>query len=450
MTEDFEAAASLIEARKSGKSTPFTYDTLGHLQVTDDRIVGKLVKDLLPQTSQEFQQLVESSHDRESLTLQIAENSLNHRSPDWIRHNGMCMENVVPRPSTIPLAGQGAFANFGIVKGEIIAAAPLMQIVDKRALYTFSPDGTRNGTQLLMNYCFGHEESSLLLCPNTNAVLINHCSMRTKQCGPNGPNAHYQWSSGWDPTSDDWRKMTLDELKAQSGRGLAFEVVATRNIQKGEEIFIDYGPEWERAWNDHLAKWQPPPRDDSFITAKEANDMKGPIMDDLISHDLRKTIEHPHLLAGCVYWPSEDDDHPIYHEDYLWKNLTDSDIMKQYASDGSMYTYYSRRSPRDYRRHSDKIHWPCTVIRQHQSNREAYVVRIHQTPFSQRTGEMPWHRHNVPRILYNYPRESIHYFKLPFTSDQHLPGVFRQPIGIRDEIFPAQWRNLKGATLDVQ
>jgi hypothetical protein len=99
------------------------------------------------------------------------------------------MENIIPKISTLPQAGQGAFANFNIARNEIIAPAPLMQILDKSALYIITQDGSHNGTQLLMNYCFGHKDSTLLLCPNTNAVLINHCSTRSKGCGPDGPNA---------------------------------------------------------------------------------------------------------------------------------------------------------------------------------------------------------------------------------------------------------------------
>ena len=53
------------------------------------------------------------------------------------------------------------------------------------------------GYQLLMNYCFGHKESKLiLLCPQTNA----HCSTRHKEgantCNNgNDPNARVQWAS---------------------------------------------------------------------------------------------------------------------------------------------------------------------------------------------------------------------------------------------------------------
>lgn len=98
-----------------------------------------------------------------------------------------------------------------------------------------NPIEDKIGMSLLMNYCLGHPESSLLLCPMTSAILLNHCSERTMDCGPNGPNAKIQWSSGWDTPSHEWRSKTLDEMKEQKGRLLSFEVVALRDIAPGEE-----------------------------------------------------------------------------------------------------------------------------------------------------------------------------------------------------------------------
>jgi hypothetical protein len=205
---------------------------------------------------------------------------------------------------------------------------------------------------------------------------------------------------------------------------------------------LDYGLEWEQAWIEHVATWQPPPRDEHYyITVKEANERQGPILDLIMSGNLRNAVDsYPlQMFTACVYWATDDDDHEVYHADINWKDLSDDVIMELFASDGSVYRYSHSNG---YRKHSDKIHWPCTVVRHHSSNNNTYVVRIHQSPYSQRTGEMPWHRHKLPRTLYSYPRESIRYFKLPFRSDQHLPGVFRQPISIRGDIFPANWRNL--------
>jgi hypothetical protein len=98
-------------------------------------------------------------------------------------------------------------------------------------------------------------------------------------------------------------------------------------------------------------------------------------------------------------------------------------------------------------------YWPCSVLVQEESNDEdenededddgisgdTYTVTIHQSDFYDPT---PWSNNELPRILYNYPREAIRYFVRPYASDQHLPNAFRHSIGIPDAIFPPQWKNL--------
>jgi hypothetical protein len=173
------------------------------------------------------------------------------RDVGWIQRNGMCLENIVPNPSTRPHAGRGAFAQFPIQKDAIIVPAPTLQILHKGTLDLYDGDD-RYGKQLLLNYCFGHDESTILLCPNTNAILINHCSERgsTKtatnddddddghSCGNHGPapNAMYRWGTSWDPLTAVWMNMTIDEMLSDTGRGISLEIVATRNIEPGEEV----------------------------------------------------------------------------------------------------------------------------------------------------------------------------------------------------------------------
>ena len=355
------------------------------------------------------------------------------RTPEWIRSHGMCLEHLVARKSQLPHAGQGGFAQHRIRKGEIIVPTPMIHIADKDVLGINDDNGKRIGWQLLLNYCFGHNESSILLCPETNALLVNHCSERKKECGPNGPNADYRWSTGWEPRSDDWRKMTVDEIAKQSGRGLSMEVVALRDIEPGEEVFMDYGVEWEKSWEEHVATWNPPPLQETppYLFAKKANEQKEPL-ELLVTGDLRKISEHPYLFTGCQYWPTElDDDKAWNKKDPSWVDLEDNEILHKYGDDGSLYQG-------DYTTHWDRSHWPCTVIRQEEPG--TYTVRVHQADWRSRR---PWDKNNLPRFLTDYPRESIHYFVKPYESDQHLPGVFRHSIGIRDEIFPEQWKNRK-------
>lgn len=451
VSQDFEEAAHILQSyqasqRRAGQQNDTDFRTMALMVKAHHRSINPFAVELLPKTQYHLDKILAvfgrytDEHEvHEELVRQLAFQSLDQRTPEWIRTHGICMDNLVARPSTISLAGQGGFAQRSIRQGQIVAPAPLLQILDREALALYSKDGTRNGTQLLLNYCFGHNESTLLLCPNTNAVLINHCSIRTQECGPLGPNAEYRWSSGWDASSDAWRQMTISELAEQPVRGLAFEIVAKRDIFPGEEVFIDYGIDWELAWAHHQQQWSPPSKAiPSWLSAKEANQDLGPIRPELVAGDLREEVNHPYLFTGCQYWETNADRHRVYRQELKWQLLSDEEMLERYADSCGDYCSGTRRT---YAHHRDASHWPCTVLR-YDPVEDSYVVRMHRAPWAD-DDDVPWHTNNVPRLLYNYTRGSIHYFVKPFASDQHLPGVFRHPMGIRDDMFPQQWKNLK-------
>lgn len=352
------------------------------------------------------------------------------RTVEWIRKNGMCLDSIVPRPSTLPHAGQGAIAQHFVPMGDILAPAPMLHIMDRDVLRITASDNVET-FQLLLNYCFGHGESSLLLCPITNALLVNHCSTRKGECGKDGPNAEYRWASGWDPTTEKWLELTLDELAQQTRRGLSMEIVATRDIKEGEEVFIDYGREWEDAWDKHVANWKPPVSDSfkSYVSPTELNEKGGPL-EMLVSEELSLTVEHPNLFTGCIFWESKFDKNPP-HWDSDWEDLDDNTILKRYSTDdGAKYV-------RDYEDAHDGAYWPCSVIWSENDSGSTYTVRI----LASEHGSKSWHKNKGPRFVTNYPRESIRYFNKPFKSDQHLSGAFRHHIEIRDDMIPEQWKD---------
>ena len=428
MKEDYAEAANLAWAYLQLPKD-------AHVRVTIPKGTNKFVASLLPRSTKHLRDIVGSNeiHGPDDLVPLLAQHlAVTPRSPEWIRGNGICLEHLSARKSLLPHAGQGGFSKHFIRKGEIVVPAPMIHMIDKSSLIVYDDNDKPASWQLLLNYCFGHGESTMLLCPDTNALLINHCSDRKKECGPEGPNAIVQWSSGWEPRSEVWRKMSLIQIQEQSGRGLSMEIVALRDIEPGEEVFLDYGESWEQAWEEHVATWKPPVQDEEYtVTAKEANE-QGDSLELLVTGDLRKVSDHPYLFTGCQYWPSKEDDSKYYRNEYPhWEEMDDKDILRRFADSGRDY------KGGDYAHHSDKTYWPCSVIRQESSG--SYVVRIHQVD---REHDMEWHKNNVPRLLQSYPRESIHYFVKPYASDQNLHGAFRHPIGLRDEIFPAQWKNL--------
>ena len=109
--------------------------------------------------------------------------------------------------------------------------------------------------------------------------------------------------------------------------------------------------------------------------------------------------------------------------------LSDEEILKKYSTSGHQYKTF------DYRNHNDHSHWPCSVLKQQDDG--SYIVRIHQPWWLE---PLPWDMRRVPRLLVNYPREAIHFFVVPYETDQQMPTAFRHAIGIPDEMLPAQWK----------
>jgi SET domain len=444
VTQDFQDAATLIQQHlRQPASSQLYHAETGQLLVPPE--TSELVASLLPQSQDAITALYRRyAYSGTALTREVAQQSLNRQTPESIRSTGVCLDNLVARQSTLKVAGQGAFAQRRIRAGKVITPAPFLHVLNKASLDVYGSDGTPNGTQLLLNYCWGHGASTILLCPNTNAVMINHCSARTRECGPHGPNAAYRWAS--DPVTAEWLALSVEELRHQSGRGLAMEIVALRDIPPGEEVFLDYGVEWEEAWMAHLSRWKPPSRPPgTWISARDANDKQGPILDALVARNLTQTIDHPYLFTGCVYWATDMDFHEVYQQQKLtWQgSMPEDELLGTFSDPGDMFTYPD--PARGYGHHPDRMHWPCTVLRQENDAGSRYLVRIHQAPWWSATNQgasLPWHTNKLPRLLRNYPRSSIHYFVHPYTSDQHLPGVFRHELRIRDDLFPTQWKNV--------
>ena len=104
------------------------------------------------------------------------------RSLEYLKTNGICLDNIKVGPSTNPQAGRGAFATRHIRKGDIVAPAPVVQITDRRSLEllkvkTFGSDDEKEESvertfQLLLNYCYGHQNSSVLLLPFVSSIDV--------------------------------------------------------------------------------------------------------------------------------------------------------------------------------------------------------------------------------------------------------------------------------------
>jgi len=192
---------------------------------------------------------------------------------DWLSENGKCLDYIDYNNSTIPHAGRGAFSKRSFKEGEYIHISPLVHIPDRDVLTMYADmldpstyEDVRDtskvtGYQPWLNYCFGHRSSSLLLCPYSN-IFINH----SKE-----PNAKVVWST--DPVfhNASLLKEPVSIFDNIWSTKLSFEYIAIKEIYEGDEILIDYGDEWQEAWDNHVEKWKPVENAKTYISSQQLN-----------------------------------------------------------------------------------------------------------------------------------------------------------------------------------
>jgi hypothetical protein len=325
------------------------------------------------------------------------------RNLPWLRQHGACADHMRPGPSTIPGAGRGAFATRPLAKGTTVAPAPLLHITNKTRMTMYDSGRAIDGSihrnesqpvheQLLVNYCFGHANSSLLLSSyGVITGLINHSSKN--------PNVRLEWSNIM--MHSDWCDFTLEQLSQQSHAGLVFDYVALRDIQRGEEILLNYGIEWERAWNQHLKHWKPPKDADTYVPAYDYENDPDCIV--------RTIYEEPYSPNVLVY----------IHEEYrLFHGLKRAPTKYQEWHRARVLDRYQNRN----------------------KNTTMYMVEIFHEVQDDRN-EMTWINYDE-EILFGVERDAFQFLDEPYTRDHSLHSSFRHAMMIPDDMFPEQWKNL--------
>ena len=364
------------------------------------------------------------------------------KSLAWLQKHAQCLDGIYSKTSSILPHQKGAFATRQVKKGDLIAPAPLILIPDKAYLDMKQDDNDNEdiinhmSKQLLINYSFGHENSSLLFYPyGINVNYINHNSK--------SPNAKLVW------TKSTYHNKSLleqspDELREASRKDtnlifeLGMDIVAIRDIQPDEEIFLDYGHSWEEHWNTHIQNWTKETQGSSHtpkITALDLNsalvedkDFYFHTIDEIKSLKERNEYNVPEsVMTGC------------------YMTLTKLPKTNHEGTDQSEYEWYEF-DPDSVRNGHHMV--PCEIISRdmnranssdsgrssnnNDSNSYEYTVKVSRS-------DGKWKTFFAKFV----PQKFIRYIDKPYTSDLHSKNSFRHYIAIPDEVFPETWLDLK-------
>ncbi|KAL7549285.1 hypothetical protein ACHAWF_012560 [Thalassiosira exigua] len=336
------------------------------------------------------------------------------RPIEWLEENGACLSNIIAGVSSIPQAGRGAFAARTIRDGERITTTPVLTL-EREHLFLWdnmkkAEDGSALqellGNQLLINYCFGSVHSSLLMFPYSPTVnFINHG-------GADKSNAEIRWSS-LPYHKSDWLHDSLDEMKNKLKTGLLFDIIATRDISRGEEVLLNYGKDWEEKWDQHTKEWPQTNMTERLHLPTIAQ------MNQIEKYPQVKTAEEEaanpypsHVMTRCQFKPPESCVPP--------SQSTDSRCQSRWEPPVNPSNMY-----------------PCKILtREPIGQRDWYTAQIEVT--SKETNE-------VTVYLVEYmPRHSIWFVDKPYAKDQYAFGTFRHSIGLPDGIMPEHWLDLNG------
>lgn len=338
------------------------------------------------------------------------------RSLEWLIEHGTCGDHMTVKLSTLPQAGRGAFATRDLLSGTVVAHLPLIHIVDRGRLlmYNLEVDGGGaqipkrelgvKSSQLLLNYCFGHEESSLVLCPyGPMTNFVNHNATRA--------NVELRWA---DPARGNHNPSLLEgnlsALESDATAKLAFEFVATRDIKAGEEVFLDYGSQWDEAWARHVDEWKPEEEVFSFSTAFELNgDAFTKLFTIFDEMDEPRYPVNVELKCDSTFLDSEDKE---------WVEQKRSGRLAEYLAEKSSPLVACEIMR--FETIGDEVHYTATMFLEDEEDDTKLVNHL----------------------LEGLPREAFVFVDRPYTSDLFLPRVFRHDIRIPDDMFPDAWRNL--------
>jgi hypothetical protein len=178
--------------------------------------------------------------------------------------------------------------------------------------------------------------------------------------------------------------------------------------EEGEEITMDYGIEWEKAWQEHVKNFDTPRP--NYTPAFDLNRME-----DLQIPTIWETDKQfPKVLTFC-------------REDFL-------------PEDHEVAPYKFRYRGED----EDGDFFLCRVLLRNDTDNTYTVEVFEREKWIEEDYDMEETIKDTPAlILFDLPWDAIFFRDMPYGRDHHQFWSFRHDMRIPDEIFPDVWKNIQ-------
>jgi hypothetical protein len=328
--------------------------------------------------------------------------------------------NLMVEASTIPGAGKGLFSKRFVSKDSMLISTPLIPMHRNDVKVENAAELNIPEQQLLLNYAYGHPKSDLLFLPYGPLVnFINHspepnAALRWHHENPNYV-AHTDLQARQQHHHEELLLKTGETVAKTHGKGLLVDVVALRDLAPGEEIFLNYGPDWMEAWGTHVSNYGRG-EDAHYVSAAEYLKVAGnaPIP---TAKDLQGNPMPENLQIICFYNFRLG---RTLGNDFFWQDeqthscLGPCEVLNR-MEDG-MHRFYSVKLLPGYE--NEQLPRKCHI------NRE---ITVHNVP------------HNAIRIV-----------DRAYTSDTFMRQAFRHEIGVPSGFYPEKWFKKKLRTQKIK
>lgn len=227
--------------------------------------------------------------------------------------------------------------------------------------------------------------------------------------------------------------------------GLMMDLIATTDIEVGEEIYMNYGAlgqdfvcfsnifvtnktffshlfstgyDWERAWNTHMAEWTPSHDDESYISASVLNKH----VEWLRTTDELEENPYPsNIFTGCMVQRSLSRSQQAGGKTQQWRYFDELLVDGTYMRECQVISRTTLADPIEIEHDRDSFSPPLVT----------YTVSVqfsHDGPFE---------------IVTGVPRTAIVFLDRSYTNDQYNRKAFRHEMVLPEDMVPAVWRDLK-------